>query len=210
MYLLYKIYLHSTIIILSVRIKNYRKKRQVIATTVSVHKELKALGLLHKNCPLLKVEVRRQFLPALTNPGFFQEKSSYIERLLGYYKGNIYVSPFCIIDNLFFWESTDTLRELIRHEYGHAFAFYYPKLIFNSKEFENVFGGNYDYYEPSLMEEEAYVSYYAQTEPGEDFAETFSEFLLRQGVLSQSITNPKLIAKWHFVDDVIKKAIESH
>ena len=74
------------------RIKNYRKKRQVIATNASVQKELKALGLLHKNCHLLKVEVRRQFLPALTDPGFFQEKSNYIERLFRYYKGNIYKS----------------------------------------------------------------------------------------------------------------------
>lgn len=178
----------------------------MIATTASVQKELKAFGLLHKNCPLLKVEVRRQFLPALTDPVFFQEKSNYIDRLFGYYKGNIYVSPFCIMNNLFFWESTITLREVIRHEYGHAFAYHYPNLISNSKEFEKVFGGDYDYYKPSLMEEEAYVSSYAQSEPGEDFAETFGEYVLRQGVLSKNITNTKLIAKWHFVDDVIKKA----
>jgi len=193
-----------------VRIKNYRKKRQVIATAASVHKELKALGLLHDSCPLRNVTVNRQLLPHFKDPACFIEESSIFSDMFGIKTGHIYIRPFCILDNLFFWDYHVTLRETIRHEYGHAFVFHYPKLIYDSKEFESVFGGDYDYNKPTNMEEDAYISFYAETEPAEDFAETFGEYVLRQGVLSKNITNTKLIAKWHFVDDVIKKAGESH
>lgn len=178
----------------------------MIATTASVHKELKALGLLHDTCPLLKVTVNRQLLPALSDPGFFQEKYDFLERLFGFKEGNIYIRPYSILDNLFFWDYNVTLRETLRHEYGHAFVFHFPKLIYDSKEFESVFGGDYDYNKPTNMEEDAYISFYAESEPAEDFAETFGEYVLRQGVLSKKITNTKLIAKWYFVGDMIKKA----
>jgi hypothetical protein len=191
------------------RIKNYRKKRQVIATTASVHKELKALGLLHDNCPLRAVTVNRQLLPHFIDPACFIEEASIFSDMFGIKTGHIYIRPFCILDNLFFWQYENILRENIRHEYGHAFAYHYPNLIYDSKEFKSVFGGDYDYNKPTKMEEDAYISDYAETQPAEDFAEMFSEYVLRQGVISKNITNTKLIAKWHFVDDVIKKAVES-
>jgi hypothetical protein len=130
--------------------------------------------------------------------------------MFGIKTGHIYIRPFCILDNLFFWQYENILRENIRHEYGHAFAYHYPNLIYDSKEFKSVFGGDYDYNKPTKMEEDAYISDYAETQPAEDFAEMFSEYVLRQGVISKNITNTKLIAKWHFVDDVIKKAVYSN
>ena len=104
-----------------------------------------------------------------------------------------------------FWQNRGSFRNVIRHEYGHALAHYYPELIQHSKSFEKIFGGNYYNDEPTQMERAAFISTYACTMPMEDFAETFMVFVRRKGIIPTNILNKKLQAKWKFITDLCTK-----
>ncbi len=121
---------------------------------------------------------------------------------MGYKPGHIYI-PAYVLTQLF-WQQRGSLRDVIRHEYAHALAYYHPDLIIDSKLFELVFGGNYTSEEPSKMKKEAYVTEYAQTFPMEDFAETFMIYVRRKGLIPDSFKNKKLIRKWNFITKTIK------
>ena len=104
-----------------------------------------------------------------------------------------------------FWQNHGSLRDVIRHEYGHALAHYFPELIEHSKSFEKVFGGNYYSYVPTQMNRAAFISEYASTMPMEDFAETFMVFVKRKGIIPTNIINKNLLAKWKFIADLCIK-----
>ena len=87
--------------------------------------------------------------------------------------GHIYIPKWILAQG--FWQNRGSLRDIIRHEYGHGVAHYYPELIVHSPKFEKVFGGNYYDYTPSSMNRASYISEYATTMPCEDFAETFEQ-----------------------------------
>lgn len=179
---------------------------QTTAASISVQGELHAIGLWHEECRLLEVEVYWCPLPQITMYdalGFFTHGASTLDRLLGYEAGHIYIPAFVL--SHFFWQSRGSLRDVIRHEYAHAFAHHHPKLIIKSKEFESVFGGNYYSEAPSEMEDAAYLTEYAKTMPMEDFAETFMIYVRKKGVLPSTFNNKKLIRKWKFIAKAIKQ-----
>lgn len=180
--------------------------KQTITASNSVQDELYSIGLWYEESRLLEVEVFWCPLPQITMYdalGFFTHGTSTMDRLLGYESGHIYIPAFVL--SHFFWQSRGSLRDVIRHEYAHAFAHHHPMLIIKSKEFESVFGGNYYSEEPSEMEDEAYLTEYAKTILMEDFAETFMIYVKRKGVLPNRIKNKKLRRKWKFIAKIIKQ-----
>lgn len=139
--------------------------------------ELRSNGLMHDTCELNKIDVNLCPMPFLDDgdaSGFFVDKQLYeFQRiwgsLIGFEEGHIYIpaKPAWRTDN------ACTLRDTLRHEYGHAIAFYYPRLVRRSSEFRRVFGTNYDgkYHEEGLDPRD-FMTGYAMESPAEDFAET--------------------------------------
>ncbi len=174
----------------------------------AVQHELYAIGLWHENSPLTSVEVNWCALPQIRMHdalGFFMHGESRLDKVFGYYSGQMYIPAF-VLSHLF-WQTRGSLRDVIRHEYAHAFAHHYHKLIEKSKEFKSVFGGSYYSEMPSEMEHDAYVSDYAKTLPMEDFAETFMVYVRRKGVIPKTFRNSNLKRKWKFISKTIKASI---
>ena len=126
-----------------------------------------------------------------------------MDKFQGFEEGHIYIPKWVLAQGI--WQNRGSLRDVIRHEYGHALAHYYPEMIEHSKSFEKIFGGNYYSYVPTQMEREAFISKYASTLPMEDFAETFMVFVRRKGIIPANIINKKLLAKWKFIADLCIK-----
>ncbi len=180
--------------------------KQTIAAVYSVQKELYSIGLWYEDSHLTETEVYWCPLPQIKMYdafGFFFHGTNLIDRMIGYKTGHIYI-PACVLPNLFYQHSI-SLRDVIRHEYAHAFAHYYPELIIDSKEFEKIFGGHYYSKIPSKMEHSAYITEYAKTLPMEDFAETFMVYVRRKGVIPPTLTNTNLKRKWAFIVKTTKK-----
>ena len=180
---------------------------QLNAATLHVQREFTHLGLWHAESRLLEANVYWDMMPQpdmWDAQGMFIHRSWILDRMLGYKEGHIYIPQF-MPTNL----SPGTvfsLRDTIRHEYGHAFAHYYPELIEYNPAFEEVFGGRYFSSEPIDMPEDAFVSEYAAGKPMEDFAETFMVYIRRKGELHPRHNNRLLKRKWKFVERVIKQA----
>jgi hypothetical protein len=102
----------------------------------------------------------------------------------GFEEGHIFIpaKPAWRTDN------ACTLRDTLRHEYGHAIAFYYPSLVRRSSEFRRVFGTNYDgKYPEEGLDARDFMTGYAMESPAEDFAETVK--VLLRGRMATNISN---------------------
>lgn len=180
---------------------------QTNSAAISVQNELYKVGLWYEHSRLTAVDVIYCSLPQfLVNDaeGFFFLDMPKLEKLVGYKIGHIYI-PALVASN-YFKQHGVSLRAVIRHEYGHAFAHYYPELIIDDFEFTNVFGGHYHNETKIKMEKDAYISKYARYLPMEDFAETFRMYVKHQGVLPVKFKNKKLIRKWNYLKKVIKQS----
>ena len=81
-----------------------------------------------------------------------------------------------------------TLRDTIRHEYGHAIAFHFPGLVRRSSEFRRVFGTNYGgKYPEEGLDPRDFMTAYAMENPSEDFAETV--MVLLRGRMATNISS---------------------
>ena len=71
------------------------------------------------------------------------------------------------------WGKRTSLRDVLRHEFGHALANLHPELV-EGRTFERVFGASYDdrWKRKPAFDEEDYLTPYATKSPAEDFAET--------------------------------------
>ena len=85
--------------------------------------------------------------------GFFTHGTSWLDKMFGYEPGHIYIPAFVLSD--FLAQARGSLRDVIRHEYAHALAHYYPELIVDSTEFKQAFGGSYLSEKSFKMEDEA-------------------------------------------------------
>jgi hypothetical protein len=183
------------------------KKRAIIGmkqlnrAIYDVQLELGKLGLWNEGSLLAEINIYACPIPRIDVRGLFYHGDNLLSRVLGFYEGEMYIPLFSLahLSNT----KNNSLRDVIRHEYAHAFAHQYPELIFTQK-FSNVFGGTYNDFTSSLMPAESYISDYAKTMPMEDFAETFMFYLKHKGKITAKFSNKKLIAKWNFIAKIIK------
>ncbi len=179
-------------------------KSQLDAATLSVCKELTRAGLWYEDSRLLQTEVFWCYLPQVIMPaalGFFVHAIDPLHALLGYTPGHMYI-PHWVLAQGPWAQNRGSLRDVVRHEYGHAVAHYYPSLIQRSSCFTATFGGRYRDIEPAQGPERDFVSLYAATCPCEDFAETFKIFLRHTGKLPSRFTSSAVKRKWQFITDL--------
>lgn len=102
--------------------------------------------------------------------------------------------------------STSVL-DVLRHEYGHAYADVNRWRI-ETKKFERAFGYRHEWWAGYEMEydPEYHVTEYAATAPGEDFAEVFWLYLKHKGKLPRRFEDRQPIRwKWLFIGDLSRK-----
>jgi hypothetical protein len=176
-------------------------RSQLDLATLSTHSELGRTGLWRENSRLLRTDVHWCPIPQVTMPdalGFFVHETSALYVLLGYKPGHIYIPKWVLLQGR--WQKRGSLRDVVRHEYGHAIAHHYPCLIRRSRRFSKTFGGRYfgDHLSGGINPTD-FVSEYAATCPAEDFAETFMFFLRHKGKLPSWLTSRAVKNKWEFV-----------
>lgn len=100
-----------------------------------------------------------------------------------------------------------TVLDVLRHEYGHAYADVNRRRI-ETRKFERAFGYPHEWWDGYEMEfdPDFHVTEYAATAPGEDFAEVFWLFLKHKGKLPGRLDTPHIRRKWRFVRDLEKVA----
>jgi hypothetical protein len=98
--------------------------------------------------------------------------------------------------------------DILRHEYGHAFADVNRRRI-ETKRFENAFGWPHEveYAEGFEYDPEHHVTEYAATTTGEDFAEVFWLYLKHKGRLPRRFDTAPIRRKWKFVGDLRKAGV---
>lgn len=123
--------------------------------------------------------------------------------LVGYEEGVIYVPKYW---NPHEGPRTDnSIRNIIRHEFGHAWAWLDPA-FFGKPWFRSAFGGSYWAnwnWENDEYNDEDFITQYAQTNPAEDFCETFMMFLKYRRSLSRFKRRPGAYAKLLSVKDAV-------
>ena len=95
------------------------------------------------------------------------------------------------------------LRDVVRHEYGHAVADLYPRLS-RSSGFRKAFEGSYDWV-PAMREYDPdhHVTGYAARRPCEDFAEVFMYYIKMRGRMPSRFDTPAIRRKWRFAEHMI-------
>jgi hypothetical protein len=98
-------------------------------------------------------------------------------------------------------EPRTTLRDVLRHEYGHALA-HTHRALFCSIQFKRAFGSHHDADIRWDYDAERHVTPYAATSPSEDFAETFMFYLRHNGEIPQRFDTWRIRRKWKFIRDL--------
>lgn len=104
------------------------------------------------------------------------------------------------------WRKYESVLDVLRHEYGHAYADINGRRI-NTKRFERAFGGPHDVNEPHPVPEDpdVHVTPYAATTTGEDFAETFWLYLKHKGRPPARLKyKTAILRKWRFIEDLAR------
>ena len=96
-----------------------------------------------------------------------------------------------------------SLRDVLRHEYGHAVADLHRGLI-RSKKFSSAFGSGHCFEKREEFHPEVHLTPYAAHSPGEDFAETFMIYVRTAGVLAACHQSKAIKSKWLFLQDLSK------
>lgn len=171
---------------------------------LAVQDELMNAGFWNAKSRLPRAEVYWCALPQITMPGalgFFVHQTSWFDSLLCFEAGHIYIPKWVLLHGP--WQRRGSLRDVVRHEYAHAIAHYYPALIQRSARFRTVFCGRYfDNSHEIRMSKHDCISSYAETQPCEDFAETFMFYLRHKGRLPVEFTSEAIKQKWQFVRDL--------
>lgn len=182
-------------------------KAQLDSAALDVQGELARAGFWNEGGRLLRCEVYWCRLPQLVAPdahGFFFHETSWLARFQGYEAGHIYIPQWVLAQGP--WQDRGSLRDVVRHEYGHAVAHYYPALVRRSSRFREAFGDRYDSGGPSWSESgrpgRDFVSDYAQKMPMEDFAETFMLYLGHGGRRPGQFSSRAIQRKWKFISDL--------
>ena len=107
----------------------------------------------------------------------------------------------------YFTQSYTSLRDVIRHEFGHALADTHRGL-FRSSRFVAAFGASHGWSTEWEHDQKHHVTPYAATAPAEDFAEVFMIYVRHAGRLPSNLSTAPIRLKWRFIDD-LRKAVSS-
>ncbi len=169
-------------------------QRELNVAVLKVQDELFRIGLWNEDSRLPRAEIYWCALPQWPPKAlaFFIHSSPKILAPLGYRPGHLYIPALVL--------GRRNVLDVVRHEYAHALAHYYPALIQRARAFTAAFGGRYSSGDPvpGAEREQDFISAYAATEPCEDFAETFMVFLRRKGKPLAS-TSRAITRKWKFI-----------
>jgi len=178
-------------------------KEQLDLAVINTQDELYHAGFWNEGSRLLQTEIFWCKFPQITNPealGFFTHGTNAFDSLIGVESGHIYIPKWVLFHGP--WQNRGSLRDVVRHEYGHAVAHWYPKLIQQGPRFRDVFGGDYWSEDEFEYDPEFFVSEYAATKPMDDYAETFMIYLRSSGKLPERFATPSIKKKWKFIRDL--------
>jgi hypothetical protein len=101
-----------------------------------------------------------------------------------------------------------SMKEILYHEYGHAYSDKHSKKLLFREPFDKLFG-DYNSVESSIYNTKIHISKYASTNPDEDFSECFMYYVKWKGnYLKKRINGKKLINgvfnKIEFIDKLSK------
>lgn len=164
-----------------------------------VRNELREVGLLADGKYLDKIELSLSFLPSINGEmGYFFDEGVPLHYCILGYKPVVIYLPRNMPNN------KHSLRDTIRHEYGHALFWIDPDFI-NSEWFSQAFGGCYSeiLHLESNDYEDNFVSKYAMSAIKEDFCETLSLWLKCRRSVSQFKNRPGLYRKLKAVKDAV-------
>lgn len=133
-----------------------------------VRRELKTMKFGKKK--IMETKVSRTLIPSVTKKGYFTKG------------GEIFIPIL---------QSKMGVRDILRHEYGHAILHNYPK-IRDRREF-SIFGHTTDVND--------YFSDYAMTNTDEDFCETFMVYMKKKGKMPRT-NSQRLKRKWRFISSL--------
>jgi hypothetical protein len=190
---------------------------QLQSAYTDIQRELVRAGLWYQGRPLTRTEV---ILCAYPPPdlwdaaGFFINETHRFYKAFGCEPGHIYIPQWVLKPGA--RQNRGSLRDVLRHEFAHALAFYYPGLIRRTRTFVAAFEARYDEPWPDPpTDPKDFVTDYAMTSPDEDFAETFMVWLRGFSNPNASVTRsrrrpsrratPALRAKFRFVRDVCRR-----
>lgn len=94
-----------------------------------------------------------------------------------------------------------SLKDILRHEYGHAVACTHRGLM-RSRKFSEAFGGPHNWNFEWEHDPDFHVTEYAALATGEDFAEVFYKYLKHKGVLPKKYQKPGIRRKWKFIEQL--------
>ena len=164
-----------------------------------VRAELQNMDLLFEGSRLDKVDCYHERFSAgalygLVAMGFYDPRDQ-----------NIHI-PAAFPPGLFPWLQDREIRDVIRHEFGHALADKYRK-FFRGGIFKAAFGASYG--EKKVFDGEKwsdeYVTEYASTMTQEDFAETFMLYMKYKGKMPARYRGKRAIEKkWETVGQIVK------
>lgn len=150
----------------------------VVRAYAHVFKELSAVGLMTQALCEVPVVVQAFDIGpfVLAYEGLYVEEPG-LGGLLGFSARTIYVPRLSLSRLIASVRGgvASSMRDILRHELGHAFAVEHPGLVRRSTAFTRAFGARYD--DHVAQDEEDCVSAYAASSPAEDFAETFMTYV---------------------------------
>ena len=191
--------------------KIYTSYKQVSRAFNKVRKELWNLGVLWAGSKLDEVVCFWEPL----NPCGLVGKMGYCE----YMKrrdgtggdGNIHIpAVYNGLDWRLKWNDKASAADVLRHEFGHALADRYSKVLKKDALFCKAFGGAYGEKpargtDPSDWEGRC-VSSYAATATQEDFAETFMFYVKHKGKIPAKFAkSPAILKKWKAVAKIVRR-----